>query len=167
MLYPCCLQHADEHFSFPPFHPFPPLFLLFSSFSTTTSIWNQQHIDATLSGKNGGTSRGNDDRNVALEAIGYLATECNQRLKIGEKNVLVNDQKRLDTIIEILRKGLKVRDERKKKIFIYLYSSADFAWMQSCYVIFLSFWSIWPYPFWPLNFFFFFFTFMIHSKKNK
>ena len=87
---------------------FFPFSLVLPPFSTTNNNKTKQHIDATLSGKNGGTSRGNDDRNVALEAIGSIATECNQRLKIGEKNVLVNDQKRLDTIIEILRKGLKV-----------------------------------------------------------
>ena len=77
-----------------------------------------EHIDATLSGKNGGSSRSNDDRHVALETIGYLATECHKRSqgsssnrsgsgmqqRSGMKNVLVP---RLNKIILLLRKGLK------------------------------------------------------------
>ena len=63
-----------------------------------------EHIDVTLSGKNGGSRVGNDDRHVALEALGRLATTCHLRSAGGVmKNVLLP---RLDTIVSILRKGL-------------------------------------------------------------
>ena len=63
-----------------------------------------EHVDLTLSGKNGGSRVGNEDRHVALEALGQLATTCHRR-SIGGlmKNVLLP---RLDTIVSILRKGL-------------------------------------------------------------